>query len=292
MALARLLARLDATRLDGEALDLLDAAWRAPRAQVVGLTGPPGVGKSTLVSVCVRHWRRAGRRVAVVAVDPSSRRTQGAILGDRTRLELDPEDAGVFVRSVAARDRLGGLATVVLPTVVVLRALFDIVLVETVGVGQSETEIRDVADTVVLAVQPASGDSLQFIKAGIVEIPDIAVVTKADMTAHADRTRRELLSVLRVQPDKTVWCPAIETVSAATGDGIERLLERIDAHHRHLTARGDLAARRHAQACLWLETMLRQEVGRRGLESFAAALAALRGDMTRPPLRGLAWLEP
>ena len=156
---------------------------------MIGLTGPPGVGKSTLVSAFVRAWRERGRTVGVIAVDPSSRRTRGALLGDRTRIDVDPDDQGVFVRSMAARDRLGGLADLCAAAMVLMRALYDVVLIETVGVGQSETEIAEIADTVVFAVQPGSGDSLQFMKAGIVEIPDIALVTKADL--GGDRRARQ-----------------------------------------------------------------------------------------------------
>ena len=160
---------------------LLDAAWREPRAHVVGITGPPGVGKSSLCAALVAAWRKAGQTVGVIAVDPSSKASGGALLGDRVRIVHDSADEGVFVRSMAARDRLGGLADQTLAAMVVMRALFDRVLIETVGVGQSETDVAGVADTVVFCVQPGSGDSLQFMKAGIVEIPHVIVVTKADL---------------------------------------------------------------------------------------------------------------
>ncbi|MBL8673659.1 MAG: ATP/GTP-binding protein, partial [Rhodospirillales bacterium] len=180
-ALAAALARLERDPDSDASRRLLDEAYRHPRAHVVGVTGPPGVGKSTLLSSLIAEWRGRGRRVGVIAVDPSSRRTGGALLGDRARLATDPGDAGVFVRSMAARDRLGGLAELTLGAMVVMRALFDVVLIETVGVGQSETDVAGVADTVLFCVQPGSGDSLQFMKAGIVEIPDIVAVTKGDL---------------------------------------------------------------------------------------------------------------
>ena len=154
-----------------------------PRAHVVGVTGPPGVGKSSLCAALVAAWRKDGKTVGVIAVDPSSKASGGALLGDRVRIVHDPADDGVFVRSMAARDRLGGLADQTLAAMVVMRALFDRVLIETVGVGQSETDVAGVADTVVFCVQPGSGDSLQFMKAGIVEIPHLIVVTKADLGA-------------------------------------------------------------------------------------------------------------
>ena len=160
---------------------LLEAAWRAPRGVAVGLTGPPGVGKSTLINALIRDLRSRGETVAVIAVDPSSRRSGGALLGDRTRIEVDPGDAGVFVRSMAARQRLGGVAEITFPAVVLTRACFDWVIVETVGVGQSEVEVADVADLVVFCVQPGSGDALQFMKAGVMEVPDLVLVTKGDV---------------------------------------------------------------------------------------------------------------
>ena len=155
------------------------AAWSAPPGLAIGLTGPPGVGKSTLTGALVKHYRAQGRRVAVLAVDPSSRRTGGALLGDRARIASDPSDKDLFVRSLAARDHLGGLAELAMPALVLFRALYDVVLIETVGVGQSETEVADLADLVVFCAQPSSGDALQFMKAGVAEIPDLVVVCKA-----------------------------------------------------------------------------------------------------------------
>ncbi|MFL5905044.1 MAG: hypothetical protein ACJ76Q_14730, partial [Solirubrobacteraceae bacterium] len=148
---------------------------------VIGLTGPPGVGKSSLLGELVAAWRRSGRTVAVLAVDPTSRRSGGALLGDRARIPSDPGDRGVFIRSTAAGERLGGLAPATRAAAQALAAAFDLVVIETVGVGQSETEVADVADTVAVVVQPGSGDVLQFLKAGIMEIPDLLVVTKADL---------------------------------------------------------------------------------------------------------------
>jgi LAO/AO transport system kinase len=170
-ALAGALTRIEAEPDAALTVALLDAAYAAARAHTIGLTGPPGVGKSTLTAALIEHWRRAGRTVGVIAVDPSSKLSGGALLGDRTRLRTDPGDQGVFVRSMAARDRLGGLADLTVAALVLMRALFDIVLVETVGVGQSETDVSSAVDTVVLCIQPGSGDALQFMKAGIVEIP-------------------------------------------------------------------------------------------------------------------------
>ena len=171
---------------------------------MIGVTGPPGAGKSTLLSALLHLWRGAAhevgaheRTVAVLAVDPSSRHSGGSLLGDRARIQFDPGDDGVLIRSTAAGERLGGLARATRTAADALAAAFDIVVIETVGVGQAETDVADVADTVVVVVQPGGGDALQFLKSGIMEIPDVLVVTKADLGQIAMRTRRELSAALR-----------------------------------------------------------------------------------------------
>ena len=162
-----------------------------PPAHVIGLTGPPGAGKSSLLSALVAAWRGDGRTVAVLAVDPSSKRSGGSLLGDRARIEHDPKDDGVLIRSTAAGGRLGGLAPPTREAAEALAPAFDIVVIETVGVGQSETDVEQVCDTTAVVVQPASGDTLQFLKAGIMEVPDVLVVTKADLgDARAARPAR------------------------------------------------------------------------------------------------------
>ena len=182
---AALLASVSPTALHGEA-----------PAHVVGITGPPGVGKSSLLSRLVASWRALGRSVAVLAVDPTSRRSGGALLGDRARIEVDPADRSVFIRSTAAGDRLGGLAPATRAAASALAAAFDVVVIETVGVGQSETEVADLADTVAVVVQPGAGDVLQFLKAGIMEVPDVLVVTKADLGQIVKRAQSDLRSAL------------------------------------------------------------------------------------------------
>jgi LAO/AO transport system kinase len=277
-ALASALARLESAPEDETTLALLDAAYAQPRAHVVGVTGPPGVGKSTLLGALIGHWRASARTVGVIAVDPSSRSSGGALLGDRTRLRTDPDDAGIFVRSMAARDKLGGLAALTVSAMVLMRALYDLVLIETVGVGQSETDVAGAADTIVLCVQPGSGDSLQFMKAGIVEIPHVVVVTKSDLGDVAERARGDALAVLGLADHGAVgWQVPVLMLSALRRDGVDRLAEAIDEHRRWLGEGGRLAQARQAQAAHWLVEGVREAFGRDGL-SRVGALAQAPGE--------------
>src|SRR5258708_34665819 len=230
-ALAAALAGVERAPESETAEALLDAAWRQPRAHVVGVTGPPGVGKSSLCAALVAAWRQAGRTVGVIAVDPSSKSSGGALLGDRVRIVHDSADHGVFVRSMAARDRLGGLAHQTLAAMVVMRALFDRVLIETVGVGQSETDVAGVADTVLFCVQPGSGDSLQFMKAGIVEIPHLVVVTKADLGRAAERALADVAGALSLASGGDAEWPArVMAVSPHTGARLDAVAPALDPH--------------------------------------------------------------
>ena len=253
---------------------LLDEAYENPRGIVIGITGPPGAGKSTLINALISEWRAQGKTVAVIAVDPSSRATGGALLGDRVRMRTDPTDGGVFIRSLAARGRLGGLADVAYPSVALLRALFDKIIVESVGVGQSETDIATVSDTVVLCIQPASGDSLQFMKAGIAEIPDIAVVTKADMGAAATRALADLKGALSLSHrEKGAWEPECMSVSSTSGDGsLRQLFAAFARHENWLLNENRLAAGREKKAQAWVRCEIQAEFGRRGLNTVAQGL--------------------
>jgi LAO/AO transport system kinase len=263
--LAAALAKLERDPDDAAAQALLDEAWHAPRAHVVGITGPPGVGKSSLCAALVTAWRKAGETVGVIAVDPSSKASGGALLGDRVRILQDGADEGSFVRSMAARDRLGGLADQTLAAMVVMRALFDRLLIETVGVGQSETDVAGVADTVVFCVQPGSGDSLQFMKAGIVEIPQVIVVTKADLGAAAERARADVAAALSLAAADSDWRLRTVAASSRSGAGLDDLVAALDAHRAHLAKDGRLAVARHRQSEGWIVESLRERFGRDGL---------------------------
>jgi LAO/AO transport system kinase len=264
-AIAAALAAIE-TAAGTEALAVfLDAACRAARGATLGLTGPPGVGKSTLTNALVSGWRQAGETVGVIAVDPSSRRTGGALLGDRARISTDPGDRGVFVRSMAARDRLGGLSDQTVAAMVVMRAVFDRVLVESVGIGQSEADVAMVADTVVLCIQPGSGDSLQFMKAGVMELPDVIAVTKADMGAPAQRAKADVEGALTlVARDPGTWAAPVVLVSSTTGEGLDRLGAAVEAHRAWL-GEGRLTGRRRAQESQWVEEAIRTRFGSAGL---------------------------
>jgi len=253
-----------------ETIALLDAAFATPKGEVIGLTGPPGVGKSTLVQAMIVALREADRSVAVLAIDPSSRRTGGALLGDRTRLKTDPLDSGVFVRSLAARDRLGGLSAEAVAITVLLRAVYDVVIVESVGVGQSEQDIALVADKTVLCIQPGSGDSLQFMKAGIMEIPDMILVTKADTGRQAARAVADVEGALSLSSSAVPVC----AVSAVTGEGVAAFIEG-------LAALPDMSvSRRAAQAAHWLDDAIQDRFGRDGLRRLGALRPML--DLARP----------
>lgn len=269
-ALARALTALETDPGAPALVALLAAAWAAPKGIALGLTGPPGVGKSTLTGALIAALRGRGETVAVIAVDPSSRRSGGALLGDRTRIVTDPEDVGVFVRSMAARERLGGLADQVFPAMVLMRALYDWVIVETVGVGQSETEIADCADVVVFCAQPGSGDALQFMKAGVMEVPDVVLVTKGDLGAPAHRAAADVKRALGYGGDGATAPVAI--VSAQAGTGLRKALDLIADRGRAGDGR---AARRLDQGRAWMRARLVESFGREGARALAPRVQPL-----------------
>jgi len=217
---------------------------RTGRARIVGFTGPPGVGKSTIIGALTARLRDADREIGVLSIDPSSPFTRGALLGDRIRLSEHFLDPGVFIRSMASRGALGGLSEHALQAALVMDAAGkDDVLLETVGVGQGEIDIVDHADTIVLALMPGSGDSIQALKAGVMEIPDLIVVNKADHPM-TDTMVREIRSVLSLADDEGGWQVPILRTEAAKGEGIEELATKIDEHRAHIEAEGTLERRR------------------------------------------------
>jgi LAO/AO transport system kinase len=237
-------------------------------AHVVGITGPPGVGKSSLLARLVAEWRARESSVAVLAVDPTSRRSGGALLGDRARIEVDPSDRRVFVRSTAAGNRLGGLAPATRAAASTLAVAFDVVVIETVGVGQSETEVADIVDTVAVVVQPGSGDVLQFLKAGVMEIPDVLVVTKADLGQVAVRAIGDIRAALRALGSSDT--PVVSVSSVAPPSGISELVDALDAHRAGL----DLEARRLRSRRMHALANFIAEHGERGLRTIGGRRAA------------------
>jgi LAO/AO transport system kinase len=287
---AALGARLRARELSAapDALNLLESTTPSDREQaaallgevspaalggeapghIVGVTGPPGAGKSTLLSALLRAWRDDRRTVAMLAVDPSSRRSGGSLLGDRARIDFDPADTGVFIRSTSAGEQLGGLASATRAAAQALAAAFDVVVIETVGVGQAETDVADVADTVVVVVQPGGGDVLQFLKSGIMEIPDVLVVTKADLGQVAVRTRRDLTAALRSLGSRATRVIAISSLPPP--QGVEELVAALEEHRSGL----DLTARRlRARRASALADYAREH-GERGLSALGGRRAA------------------
>ena len=257
------------------AIELLDSLEREspfPGAARVGVTGAPGSGKSTLLDAFVRRLRPRGDTVAIVAVDPSSRRSGGALLGDRIRVRSGSTDQGVFMRSMAARERLGGLADASRASVAILAAAFDRVFVETVGVGQSESEVAGLVDGLLYVANPGAGDLLQFLKAGVLEFPDVFLVNKADAGPDAQRTAADLESSLGLgEPTDAGWSPPVLLASARDGTGIDAVLETLDAHRRHLVESGGLRERRQRGHERCVLDGLARRYGSHGLEKLGGA---------------------
>jgi LAO/AO transport system kinase len=257
-----LLAELSPAALGGEA-----------QGHIVGVTGPPGAGKSTLLSALLHAWRAQRKTVAMLAVDPSSKRSGGSLLGDRARIELDPTDTGVLIRSTAAGERLGGLAPATRTAAQALAAAFDVVVIETVGVGQAETDVADVADTVVVVVQPGGGDVLQFLKSGIMETPDVLVVTKADLGQIALASRRDLSAALRSLGTQSTGATRVLAVSSLSPpQGIEELVAALDEHRASV----DVAERRVRARRVGALLDFANEHGARGLRALGGRQAGER----------------
>lgn len=273
-ALARLLSLVENERPAG--FRAISALYpRTGRAEVIGVTGPPGAGKSTLTNALIRAWRGQGRSVGVLAVDPSSALTGGATLGDRIRMLENYADDSVYIRSMATRGQMGGLSIAVGGSIHLLDAFgFDVICIETVGVGQDEVDVAEVADTVLLLQVPGLGDSIQTIKAGILEIADILVVNKAEAPGAAEVVR-DLRNMLRLGEERA-WVPPIVETVAIEGKGVDRLVEQIARHRHHLRASGQGDARRARR--------VRAEVARLARRRIAAQIDSLLASEETGPL--------
>ncbi len=277
-ALARALTWVEAGLPEGR--ELLKSLRGQGTAKIVGLTGSPGAGKSTLADRLIEGIRARGETVAVLAVDPSSPFTGGAILGDRIRMMRHHKDDGVFIRSMASRGALGGLAGATVAALNLLEAFgFDWILIETVGVGQSEVDIARVADTTVLVLTPAAGDAVQAFKAGVMEIADVITINKFDLPG-GERLVQELKATLEFAPPRPAgWQVPITTAIAAKGEGTQDLLETIEAHHRHMVAHGLLEAHRLERARFEVVSII-QEWGRRSVQDDTLVRQVAEGHLT------------
>ena len=264
-----------------EVTELLSDLADSNSALLIGVTGPPGVGKSTTTGALISEYRSKGLRVAVLAVDPSSPVTGGALLGDRIRMQEHALDEGVFIRSMSSRGQLGGLSSATQAAAKVLDAVgFDVIIVETVGVGQSEVDVVNAVDTVVLVLAPGAGDGVQAAKAGILEIADIYVVNKADRDG-AEGVVRELRSMIGLGSNSQAsWTPEIVTTTATTGQGLTDLVLAISKHHDWAVASGDRALRSVERAKLNLRRAVLDsiaelmDVNAAGLNSLSAQVAS------------------
>ena len=270
-------------------LDSLEADAGNAAAVRIGLTGAPGTGKSTLLDALVRQVRSQGRTAGIIAVDPSSSRTGGALLGDRIRVRSRAGDPGVFFRSMAARSRLGGLADAARAGVIVLSSAFDVVFVETVGVGQSEGDVAGLVDTLVYLAQPGAGDMLQFMKAGILELPDLFVVNKADLGSSATRTASELEAGLALgERTGDGWVPPVVLVSARDDKGIDALADALEAHRTASVGSGQLAERRRGGRDAFVRDAILKRYGSYGLEAIGGAEALAERLRRREKASGFA----
>ena len=255
---------LEKIEVDGDSLEnikLLDSFHSKPKSHVLGITGPPGAGKSSLIDKLITIIRKKKKTVGVIAIDPSSSKSGGALLGDRTRFQLDPNDGGVYVRSMAAKNYLGGVSELTYPTMTVMRSKFDFLIIETVGVGQSETSIKDIVDTVILCVQPGSGDTIQFMKSGIFEIPDIVVVTKCDMQKLSNQTFSDLSGSSSYFKTKNEWDIKIILTSSHKNIGLNSLEKDIENRWKWLIKENRLNKNRYSQDIEWMKNSIIREFG-------------------------------
>lgn len=261
--IARIISRIENGDTEREAI-LEEIYPVTGNAYLVGMTGPPGAGKSSLLDQLIRHLRSQGKTVGVIAVDPTSPFTGGAILGDRVRMTHHSLDEGVFIRSMGSRGSLGGLSRATKEAIWVLDAAgYDVIVVETVGVGQAELDIMHVADSVALILNPQAGDVVQVFKAGIMEIADVFVINKADLPG-TDRLKAEIADLLHLSKPAGTWCPPIVETIALEGRGIAEWWNRMEEHRRYLLDQGEWTKRRQRhlenEVRDWVENLIRERL--------------------------------
>ena len=286
LELSKILEKVEIEFGKKDVANILDDFHKKSLGHVLGITGPPGVGKSSVINKLITNFRRKDLSVGVLAIDPSSTRSGGALLGDRARLEIDPTDAKVFVRSLAAKDFLGGVSELTYPFMIVLRSIFDIVIIETVGVGQSEISIENIADTVIYCVQPGSGDTLQFMKSGIIEIPDIILVTKNDLEELSNNTVSDLESSKNYIKNSLNWEISVIPVSSHKNLGFEKLEKIITDRWKWLNHNRILIKKRILQDLEWMKKNIMNHYGSKGL-----SLTKNKINQARDPFSFLLKLE-
>ena len=264
--LSNILERVEIDSESKEIIEMLDNYHSNPKAHVIGITGPPGVGKSSLINNLIKNIRKNKRSVGIIAIDPSSTESGGALLGDRTRFTFDFKDENVFVRSMATKNHLGGVSELTYPTIAVMRSMFDFLIVETVGVGQSEINIKDLVDTVILCVQPGSGDTIQFMKSGVFEIPDIIVITKSDLDKLPDLTYSELVGSKQYLRKKSSWDTNILLISSHKNKGFDELYTELKKRWSWLKKDKKVVLNRIIQDKEWIKKKITSYFGTRGLE--------------------------
>lgn len=255
-----------------DVINQLDNFFNSPKGHVIGITGPPGVGKSSMINGLIKVLRKRDLSVGILAVDPSSKSSGGAILGDRARFEIDPKDDKIFTRSLATKNFLGGISEMTFPYMNVLRSIFDVVIIETVGVGQSEVSIEDIVDTVIFCVQPGSGDSLQFIKSGIIEIPDIICVTKSDLSVLANNTILDIESVKKFFINKNEGDVITISISSRTNQGFDNLDKSLNDRWLWLKNKRNLKKQRLTQGEKWLNNNLINKFGSEGFKKIESII--------------------
>ena len=263
--LSNLLGKVETNFNSKEIIQNLDKLHSLPKAHVIGITGAPGAGKSSMIDKLIKHIRKKKKSVGVIAIDPSSEKSGGALLGDRTRLLLDPMDENIFVRSMASKNMLGGISELTFPTMIVMRSIFDYIIIETVGVGQSEIFIRDISDTVILGVQPGSGDTIQFMKSGIFEIPDIIVVTKSDIIKLAEITYSDLSGSKGYFQTQDSWNINIIKTSSFKDLGFDILYDELSLRWKWLGENKNLNRMRLNQDLKWIKNKISKSYGEKGL---------------------------